>query len=422
MSYIQLPYGYVENNKQVQFNIPKNYEESFYLDKVTYLNAVVRHDENFTNAIVRHSLDLKDEAVFRNPNPLNITFHDMKKFDLVNPVIGKLPTQVKASKLTDYELTKKLLMKSEIDQLQNRLDKLKYGKNYSGGGDSGDGGDDGPGTTGSDLLTPQQKMDEITRRLDKLRGNKNELSPYNTPAQNSTIIVQQNNQKFLDRQINQREREIKNIPKGIVKNRRSSINFQLPQINSIKNYKLPDTLPQTPDDYWSDVAQNWVGSPDLPISGLPRSSSPPLFDYERDFPPLSKFVPQPPEPRETSFLFSNGSFSPLRNKLKHIVSLPNKPIVDNFSRPTPKMADDSNNSISIMPKRSNLESIGQKQLSEQLQQIFPDVDQTIQRESETFKERTRDLDEAIERLSKSKDTESFDQVTFEFEFFTGGQN
>ena len=86
------------------------------------------------------------------------------------------------------------------------------------------------------------------------------------------------------------------------------------------------------------------------------------------------------------------------------------------------MADISNNSISITPKRSNLESIGQKQLSEQLQQIFPDVDQTIQKESETFKERTRDLDEAIEKLSKSKDTESFDQVTFEFEFFTGGQN
>ena len=94
MLYIQLPYGYVENNKQVQFNLPKNYEESFYLDKVPYLtkrdpaiendfinliknrddlkkwllatsdyrneiqedlNAVVGHDENFTNAIVRHS-------------------------------------------------------------------------------------------------------------------------------------------------------------------------------------------------------------------------------------------------------------------------------------------------------------------------------------------------------------------------------
>ena len=38
---------------------------------------------------------------------MNVTFRDVKKFDLVNPVIGKLATQVKASKLTDYELTKK---------------------------------------------------------------------------------------------------------------------------------------------------------------------------------------------------------------------------------------------------------------------------------------------------------------------------
>ena len=83
------------------------------------------------------------------------------------------------------------------------------------------------------------------------------------------------------------------------------------------------------------------------------------------------------------------------------------------------MADDFNNSISITPRRSNLEPIGQKQLSEQLQQIFPNVDQTIQKESETFKERTNELDEAIEKLENN---ESFDQVTFEFEFFTIGQN
>ena len=56
---------------------------------------------------MRHALDLKDETIFRNPNPVNVTFHDMKKFDQVNPVIGKLATQVKASKLTDYKLTKK---------------------------------------------------------------------------------------------------------------------------------------------------------------------------------------------------------------------------------------------------------------------------------------------------------------------------
>ena len=71
----------------------------------------------------------------------------------------------------------------------------------------------------------------------------------------------------------------------------------------IKNFKLPDTPSQTPDDYWSDVAQNCIGSPELPISGPPCSSSPPLFND--DFLPLSKFVLQLPESRETSFLFSD---------------------------------------------------------------------------------------------------------------------
>ena len=185
MSYIQLPYGYVKNNKQVQFNLPNNYEESFYLKQAPYLtnqnpavennlinlirnrddfkkwllatskcgdkiqedlNAIVGYDEIFTNAIVRHSLDLKNEAIFRNPNPINLTFHDMKKFDLVNPVVGKLASQVKASKLRDYELTKKILQKVEVDELQLRLNKLKYGipkdddddtKPGSGGGSRG---------------------------------------------------------------------------------------------------------------------------------------------------------------------------------------------------------------------------------------------------------------------------------------------
>ena len=71
------------------------------------LNAIVGYDEKFNKAIVRHALDLKNEAIFRNPNPLNVTFQDVKKFDLVHRVIGKLATQVKASKLTEYELTKK---------------------------------------------------------------------------------------------------------------------------------------------------------------------------------------------------------------------------------------------------------------------------------------------------------------------------
>ena len=168
MSYIQLPYGYVRNNKQVQFNLPSDYEESQYYKEAPYLtnqnpavennllnllrnredlkkwllatsdygneiqedlNAIVGYDEKFNNAIVRHFLDLKDQVIFHYPNPINVTFHDMKKFDLVNPDIGKLATQFKASKLTDYQLTKKLLEQGEVDKLQLQLDVLKYGVN-----------------------------------------------------------------------------------------------------------------------------------------------------------------------------------------------------------------------------------------------------------------------------------------------------
>ena len=56
------------------------------------LNVIAGYDEKFNNATRRHSLDLKDQAIFRNPKPINVTFHDMKKCDLVNPVIGKLAT------------------------------------------------------------------------------------------------------------------------------------------------------------------------------------------------------------------------------------------------------------------------------------------------------------------------------------------
>ena len=66
--------------------------------------------------------------------------------------------------------------------------------------------------------------------------------------------------------------------------------------------------------------------------------------------------------------------------------------------------------------------IGQKQLSEQLEQFFPDVDQTIQQQSKTFKERTENAEELIDAFTKSDDSDADEQKIFEFEFFTGGVN
>ena len=78
-------------------------------------------------------------------------------------------------------------------------------------------------------------MEDIVRRLDILRGNTPDVSPANTPAQNSRIIAQRNEGSVQNRQIREREREISNTPKGIVNKRKSSTNFN-----------FPDTPPQTP--------------------------------------------------------------------------------------------------------------------------------------------------------------------------------
>ena len=109
------------------------------------------------------------------------------------------------------------MQQREIDELQLRFDKLKYGvkkddddnntRPHGGGGRSGGTSDPGPPNT------PEQEVDEITHRLDHLRGNTPDVSPYNTREQNSKILARKNNEKFVNQQIKQRQREISNLPK-----------------------------------------------------------------------------------------------------------------------------------------------------------------------------------------------------------------
>ena len=59
MLYIQLPYGYVENNNQVQFNLPKNYEESFYLNEAPHLTNRDPAVENNLINLIKNRDDFK---------------------------------------------------------------------------------------------------------------------------------------------------------------------------------------------------------------------------------------------------------------------------------------------------------------------------------------------------------------------------
>ena len=191
MSYIQLPHGLVKNDKQVQFNLHKDYEEARYIKRLPYiqnkdphhsdsiidliknrddfkkyllatsvygnelqqdLNAIVGHNGKFNNAIVRPALDLKNDGIMQNPNPLNLTFRDVKKFDIQNPVIGKLVSQVKASKLTDEKLTKRILAQDEIANIENRLGKLNKPININAKDDNDDDNNGGSGGGGGNVL------------------------------------------------------------------------------------------------------------------------------------------------------------------------------------------------------------------------------------------------------------------------------
>ena len=134
------------------------------------------------------------------------------------------------------------------------------------------------------------------------------------------------------------EREISNIPREIVKSRKSSMDIN-----------FPDTCPATP--YGGD------------------------------------FIPQPPYSiRETSFLFPNGSLSPLQNRLPNIASLPPRPSIDNFARPLTRIIDDKSNTIEITRKKP-APNINKTNLSKQLQKIFPNVNEVVKEDSNDFKEK-----------------------------------
>ena len=73
------------------------------------------------------------------------------------------------------------------------------------------------------------------------------------------------------------------------------------------------------------------------------------------------------------------------------------------------MIDEKNNTITITPKRP-VPKIEERNLSEQLQSIFPDVDETITKESDTFQEKIEDLDTIIEKVSNIDDDQDKQKI------------
>ena len=168
-SYIQVPYGYRKVSKPIQFQTPKNNFENTLVDSLGFIsnkndpavknnllnavknredlqkyilatsdlgeelqkdiNTITGGDEKFNNAVVRRALDLKNNDLFRNPQPISLLFNNVEKFHQQNPIIGKLATQINAiKKLSDEDLTKRQFLEGDITRIEDRLYRLKYKK------------------------------------------------------------------------------------------------------------------------------------------------------------------------------------------------------------------------------------------------------------------------------------------------------
>ena len=84
------------------------------------INAVVA-DGKINDALARHVLDEKNKDVFDSYTPLGVTFKDVKKFDVQNPIIGNITSQVNANQIGEKGV-KELFTRAEDEKIRRRLE------------------------------------------------------------------------------------------------------------------------------------------------------------------------------------------------------------------------------------------------------------------------------------------------------------
>ena len=367
-SYIQVPFGYRHVLKPTQFVSPKN-PETHYLDRIGYIsnkedpvvennildavknredlqkyilatsdfghelqeniNQITGGDEKFNNAIVKRALDLKNEDLFRNPQPITLLFNNVEKFHLQNPIIGKLATQINAKKLSEKEQIKNQLGELKDREITDRLYRLKYGKNDNDDDDDDDDDDEAPPKAPPRREAEAEIDPSFRRRTDpekdlekafrELRYGKEFADAYNEGDLEKTFNELRYGKAALDRD-------------------------RVEDPNETIEHKIQQDL-VTPRE---DIGENL---PDVPLF------QPELIKKQ----PLTKLI--------------------------------------------------DGETIEITPRREVKE---EKQLSDSLQKLFPDIDNIINENKKA------DLEIDFTNLTKTLSEIENQVVPFEFEFFNGG--
>ena len=71
-------------------------------------------DGKYNHAMVHRAFDEKNKGLLQYGTPLSITFKDARKFDIQNPIICGLLSEVEANKLEDN------ILKQKLKDLKNR--------------------------------------------------------------------------------------------------------------------------------------------------------------------------------------------------------------------------------------------------------------------------------------------------------------
>ena len=222
--YIQLPYGYVENenDKKIHLDLPHNFKKNLLFDKLPFLAQInnpaidnvvkgketddlsiqkfllatglledtiqnnldmIVTDGEFNNAGIRRVLDQKFPTIMDKPTAANFIFKDKAKFDIQNPVIASLYNQLlteKQKEKLELEAIGKAPSIKDID-IKKKLDDLnKFNLGIKGKYDNDD--DDDNNNNGS-FTRPRNNFPRAP--------SPGPLTPPITPSSSSSI------QRFL---------------------------------------------------------------------------------------------------------------------------------------------------------------------------------------------------------------------------------
>ena len=193
--YIQLPYGFLENedDKKINLNLPRNFKKELLFDDLPFVaqlnNSAIENvisgkdnddisiqkfllatglledsiqnnldmiitDNEFNNAGIRRVLDQKYPTIMGKPTATSFMFKDKAKFDIQNPIIGTIYNEI----LTDKQKEKNQLNiigkapNTKDLEIKRRLDNL--GKFNAGIDDDDDDDDDNNNNNNNNRITP----------------------------------------------------------------------------------------------------------------------------------------------------------------------------------------------------------------------------------------------------------------------------